>query len=91
MGGPARQYVVWFRDHAVPADDPSSEWCACLIIVAADGDAALAWGDQLAADYCRRWSGCEFLRSYLDPDEWVDASVPRVVAGQDTSDEVIGW
>ena len=91
MVGVDYHYVAWFRDHEVPSDDQDSEWCACLIITATDGGAALAWGDQLAVEYSYRQSGCEFLRSYLDPDSWVNATVPCVIAGQTTSHKEIGW
>jgi hypothetical protein len=62
------RYVVWFRDRATAFDDEDHEWCACLIIAAATGDAARAWGDRLAQELARRTGYQEFLHSHLDPD-----------------------
>ena len=85
------QYVAWFRDHTMRPDDQDYEWPACFVIAAAEGYAAQAWGDRLASNYSRRHEGCEFLRSYLDPDRWEEGEVPQVAVGEDAHDEVIGW
>lgn len=86
------QYVAWFRDHTVDPEDQDYEWCVCFFIAAADASAAQAWGDALAAGYCLRQNGREeFLRSYLDQAPWPIGAAPRVVAGNATSDDDIGW
>ena len=83
-------YVAWFRDPTQTPGDEDFEWCACFVVVAANGAEAQAWGDRLAKDYaCRR--GHEFLRSYLDPDRWEPKSTARAIAGQSASDDQIGW
>lgn len=87
---PDYQYVAWFRDATLEPDDPDYEWPACIIVSAANGHAAQTWGDSLASDYSGR-AGCEFLRSYLDPNRWENGQVPRIVDGEAASDEIIGW
>lgn len=87
---PDYQYVVWFRDHLSSPDDQEREWPACLVVAAESEREALAWGDQLARDYCRRNPDEEFLRSYLDSEVWPQGE-PRVMAGEVVPDEVIGW
>ena len=86
---PDHRYVAWFRDHTLDPSDQDYEWPACLLIAAADGPAALSWGDRLAARYAdgRR---CEFLGSFLDPDEWNPGEVPRIAFGEDAPDDVFG-
>ena len=84
-------YVCWFRDHTVVPEDQDYEWPACILITADSGWAALSWGDQLATRYCRNRKSCEFLRSYIDPDQYTEGTLPRIAAGQVASDEDIGW
>jgi hypothetical protein len=84
-------YVAGFRDHTLIPSDEDYEWPACLRVAAADGAAALAWGDHLAARYCGSRAECEFLRSYLDPDAIGIEQLPRVACGEEASDEFIGW
>ncbi len=88
---PDYQYVAWFCDHSRQPDDQDYEWPACFVIAAADDREAQASGDRLASDYSHRHRGCEFLRSYLDPEQWREGDAPRVVAGDAVRDEVIGW
>ncbi|MEO8290463.1 MAG: hypothetical protein ABI649_05645 [Gaiellaceae bacterium] len=52
----AYEYVAWFRDERLPPDDQDYEWPAVFIVVADSAEAALAWGDRLAADYAQALS-----------------------------------
>jgi hypothetical protein len=42
------QYVAWFHDESLPADDEDYEWPGVIFIRAADGGSALAWGNELS-------------------------------------------
>jgi hypothetical protein len=84
-------YVCWLRDNTSQTDEQDHEWPAVILIEAASGTAALAWGDHLAKDYCLRHVGSEFLRSLLDPDQSGVELLPRVTCGDEVPDEVIGW
>jgi mannose/cellobiose epimerase-like protein (N-acyl-D-glucosamine 2-epimerase family) len=85
------EYVVWFRDERFTPDDEDYEWPACIWIDAASADEALAGGDHLARAYSAR-CGKEavFLSSHLDPPT-PGADLPVVRAGEQASDEHIGW
>jgi hypothetical protein len=97
----AFEYVAWIRDNYLPPDDQDYEWPAVFLIVAANWEEAKAWGDHLAK---RRfppgddreeflWSKCEDIRS-LGPGGALTHTAsdgPVVQAGQDVSDDYIGW
>jgi hypothetical protein len=88
---PDFQYVAWFRDYSLQPDDEGYEWPACFVVAAALDREAQAWGDWLASDYTRRHPDSVFLWSYLDVTPWKNGEVPRVMAGEAVSDEIIGW
>ncbi|WP_213450828.1 hypothetical protein [Rhizomonospora bruguierae] len=86
------EYVVWFRNPALPADDEDYEWPAVFVVEAASADDAQSWGDHLG----RRWAdgaGEIFLYSAVEPFvRSVEADrLPVVPYGVEVSDEHIGW
>jgi hypothetical protein len=62
------EYVVWFRDGRLPADDEDYEWPAVFIVTAESAEQARAWGDHLAQRAASRSAGEDtFLRSSVEP------------------------
>ena len=60
------EYVVWFRDPTLPADDQDYEWPAVLIDEAPSAEEAKSWGDRLAKGRAVR-AGEIYLRSTAEP------------------------
>jgi len=87
-------YTVWFRELTLPADDPESEWPACMIIRAASEPRAKAWGDHLAARYSASHRQL-VLGSKIEPVECSTLpgldSLPEIADGNEATDAEIGW
>lgn len=81
------EYVAWFRDGSLPADDEDHEWPGVIFIRAGDSDSALAWGDELA-----KTCADTFVRSTAErwPDP-VPVSSVIVSFGERLSAADIGW
>jgi hypothetical protein len=85
------EYVAWFCNPALPADDQDYEWPACFVVQARSAEAAEEWGDHLARSYATRCSEI-FLRSCLDlPVGAPDRRLPVICVGEEASDRKIGW
>jgi hypothetical protein len=88
-------YTVWFRDSSLEPDDQDHEWPACILIEAETTKDATEWGNHLSKQYSVRSKIQHFIRSYSEP--VIDYSkcnlsnIPRVVYGNDATDEEIGW
>lgn len=75
------EYVVWFRDHGLPAADQDYEWPAVFVVEAATAEEATRWGDT----HSRRYAEQRRL-------EWMGFdSLPVIVFGREASDGEIGW
>jgi hypothetical protein len=83
------EYVVWFRSPALPTEDRDSEWPACFLVEAESPEAAREWGDRLARSRAARASEL-FLSSRIEPSTG-DQRLPTVRAGEEASDQLIGW
>jgi hypothetical protein len=59
-------YVASLANPDLPADDEDYEWCAQFIVLADSADAAAAWGDKIAQNFCSASSDV-FLRSSVEP------------------------
>lgn len=89
-------YTAWFRDKALPPDDPDHEWVACFFVDAETGGDAQAWGDHLARRRASRWPDEPFLSSeVLLPEDpmftGMTLDLPVVTYGVDVRDRFIGW
>ena len=86
-------YTVWFRDIALAPDDQDYEWPACFLVEAHSEKEAATWGNHLSRSYSRRHPTEVFLRSTIGLHRELSAhwALPRIEAGFEASDEVIGW
>jgi len=89
-------YCVWFENRLVPYHDQDREWCACINIDAATSSEAQGWGDTLALARFERIPSDIFVHSEVQlkaavPNiaDW--SSVPNISAGDQVSEELIGW
>ncbi|MFF5235375.1 hypothetical protein [Dactylosporangium sp. NPDC000521] len=81
------QYVAWFRDELLPADDEDHEWPGVIFIRASDSSSALAWGDELAKTCVDK-----FVRSTVEPwFEPVPVCAVVVAFGERLTAAEIGW
>ncbi len=87
-------YTAWFRNTALPADDPDYEWPACFVIDGSTESSATGWGDRLSRRYALE-RGYHFLRSVTESLEHSilpgTSLLPVVRQGHDASDDEIGW
>jgi hypothetical protein len=86
-------YTVWFRDLAVPMDDPDHEWPACFVIEGENASGIEEWGNHLAQKYADS-HGQQLLASRVETPDAVGSRIddlPTVFAGVDVGDDAIGW
>jgi hypothetical protein len=92
---PSYLYNAWFENPSASEDDQDREWIACITIEAETSDEAKRWGDTLAMERSSREGGDVFLRSDIEAPATIGSAdwsaVPRIVAGQRVSDDVLGW
>jgi hypothetical protein len=81
------EYVAWFHDESLPADDEDHEWPGVIFVRANNSDSALAWGDELA-----KTCADTFVRSTVErrPNP-VPASSVVVSFGERLAAAEIGW
>ncbi|MCW2643197.1 MAG: hypothetical protein JWP76_5503 [Dactylosporangium sp.] len=86
------EYVAWFRDPALPADDQDYEWPAVFIVEAPSAKEAKSWGDHLAKGRAVR-AGEIYLRSSAEPyaQSPEKDTLPVVAYGVEVPDEEVGW
>ena len=80
------EYVVWFRNPALSADDQDYEWPAVFIIEASSANEAKSWGDRLAKGRAVR-AGEIYLRSTAE----TYAQPPRKTRCRSCTDDEVGW
>ncbi len=87
-------YIVWLRDLSVGVDDPDHEWPACFLVEAPDLVSAQLWGDHLGKRYATSHNH-DMLKSSTEPLATSSLpgleALPLVVAGEEATDEHIGW
>ena len=87
-------YSAWFRNHQLRPNDQDGNWVAMFLIHGESPKAAQDWGDRLAKQFADRMRSEEFIRSCVEPPEVYrdcQGSVPRILQGEEASDEHIGW